>query len=247
MMGTVLRTNIKRIMGVALRAGARIPVAQLYCAPALVAKQRGFYMPGELIRFAHRSGFTVISPHSTYVARGAKIGKGTVIHPGVTLEKLTANGEIVIGKNNQLFSSLTIRVNISASIKIGDNNELGDKGGLIATYLGGEEDGDVVIGNNTRLTRSFEVLGNTTIGDGAQILGQAIVKGSDLGAGKSHEFKADPDDPQGAVVKDRARVSFCILEPGSVVHPDAILNNVLVKRNAHIQPGARAQDQTLEA
>jgi UDP-3-O-[3-hydroxymyristoyl] glucosamine N-acyltransferase len=218
------------------KIAARIPVLQLYAAPALAAKQRGMYTPGELIRLANKSGFQVVNPFNTYISRGVRIFPGTVIHPNVTIEKPAGEGMILIGENNQLFSGLTIRVNINGTIQIGHDNEIGDQGGLIATYLNPEKDGSVTIGDSIRLTRSFEILGGTTIGRGAQVLGAAIIKESTLEGGLSYKLPRTNSilKPSGVVVKDRSRVHNSTLKAGSIVHQDVTLENSIVETNVEV-------------
>jgi acetyltransferase-like isoleucine patch superfamily enzyme len=219
-----------------LRLGSRIPGLQIYCAPALTASRRGFYTVGELVRKSQREGFTVISPTTNLISRGVVIGKGTIIHPNVTIQR--GSGKIIIGRNNQLFPNLTIDLKDQASVRIGNNNELGHGGGgVISTFIGGsKKDGDIVIGSETRLTRGFEVLGGSKIGSGSQILGAAIVSQSSLGEGRSYKFPRDEQNPQGAVVKGPCRVYRSELKPGSVVHPNINLNGSVVERNREIKP-----------
>ncbi len=60
------------------------------------------------------SGVTVIDPNNTYISEEVKIGKGTIIYPGMTI-----SGKTVIGKNCRLGPSAVVQ-----DCKIADNVEI---------------------------------------------------------------------------------------------------------------------------
>lgn len=136
----------------------------------------------------------VLDPFSLLVGAGVRIGRGNVLHPGVTLAT-TGGGAILIGDGNVLFGGTRLAA-AGGRIEIGDGNQLGEGGLVVDADRPGQA---VTIGDHGRYRYGAVIRGRAVLGAGSQVLGPVIVEDCMLGAGGSFEA-ADPDR-RGGVLK----------------------------------------------
>ena len=121
-------------------------------------------------------GVTIIDPDNTYIERGARIGRDTVIYPGTIIRK-----GCVIGENNTIYSSRIENSEIGngnlidncviKSARIGNENEIGP-------YVHLRPDADVK--NGTRIGNFVEIK-NSSVGDNTNVSHLTYVGDGDIG------------------------------------------------------------------
>lgn len=108
-------------------------------------------------------GFQVISPKTTFIEKGAKIGKGCVIYPNVFIDK-----NCIIGANTIIYSSCMLE-----GVTTGKNCKIGPFAHTrTPTYLG----------NNVRLGNFCETK-NCKIGDNTKIAHLTYIGDAEIGSG----------------------------------------------------------------
>jgi acetyltransferase-like isoleucine patch superfamily enzyme len=136
----------------------------------------------------------VLDPFSLLVGPGVRIGRGNLLHPGVTLAT-AGGGSIVLGDDNVLFGGTRLAAT-GGRIEVGAKNQLGEGGLVIDAHRPGEA---VTIGDHGRYRYGAVIRGRAVLGGGSQVLGPVIVEDCTLGAGGSF---AEPDpDRRGGVLK----------------------------------------------
>ncbi|MEA3306407.1 MAG: bifunctional UDP-N-acetylglucosamine diphosphorylase/glucosamine-1-phosphate N-acetyltransferase GlmU [Elusimicrobiota bacterium] len=110
------------------------------------------------------SGVTIIDPDNTYIDESVKIGRGTIVYPGMTIQ-----GKTMIGKNCRLGPSGVIQ-----SCKLGDNVEIKFSCFLILS----EVKKSAIIGPFAHLRPDSQVGPKAKIGNFTEIKKSKIGKGS---------------------------------------------------------------------
>lgn len=172
---------------------------------------------------------TFLDPFSTLIGRGVRLGAGNVFYPNVVVEQRGV-GTVQIGDGN-LFYSNTFILATSGAVMIGSHNQFGDGG--CAVKLNGPS-GELRIGNRGRYTSSAELVGNSTFGDGSQVVGRITVIGCHLGAGEDHTY---PDaDQRGAVLKGFGQARNLTLAQGQVVNGAGQFSDAPVEMQSKYHP-----------
>jgi carbonic anhydrase/acetyltransferase-like protein (isoleucine patch superfamily) len=179
----------------------------------------------KLIQF----GITVHDPFSTLISIAAKLASGTIIYPNCMI-LCGEQGSVSLAQNNVLNPSTILNAE-AGSINIGSNNTFGP-GGFTATAMAPAE--TVIIGNHGRYNNGASVYGNSTLGDGSQILGQISVDSCSLGAGDS--FKGPNPDKRGAVLKGFGRAKNLNLETGDVIQAFGMFEQDKIERQTIYHP-----------
>lgn len=110
------------------------------------------------------SGVTLIDPDNTYIDESVKVGKGTVIYPGMMIQ-----GRTIIGKNCKIGPSGVIK-----DCRIGDNVEI-----KLACFLSlSEMKNSSIIGPFAQLRPESQIGPNAKIGNFTEIKKSKIGKGS---------------------------------------------------------------------
>lgn len=130
-------------------------------------------------------GVTLIDPENTYIDQDVKIGKDTVIYPGVFLQ-----GSTIIGEDCTIYSQTRI-----VNSKIGDNTEIesslieeSEVGNLVHIGPNAHLRPRSILGNNIKIGNFVEVK-NSKLGDGVKAghlayIGDGIVgKNVNIGCG----------------------------------------------------------------
>ncbi|HJP96912.1 MAG TPA: hypothetical protein VJ843_06115 [Candidatus Saccharimonadales bacterium] len=154
---------------------------------------------------------SVLDPYSVLIGDKIKLGRNNVFYPNVIIE-CTDFGEISIGNDNTFYPG-TYVFSSEGSIVIGDSNEFGVGGCTIRANM---PEADIRIGNNGRYCGGADIMGQTTLGNGSQILGNITVQSCALAAGGT--FK-DPDpDKRASVLKGYGLARGIALSVGEVLN-----------------------------
>ncbi len=174
------------------------------------------------------SGVRFIDLKAAYIDETVKIGKGTVIYPGVILEGNTVIGEnCVIGQNTRAVDSVIgngaeVQSSVILKSKVGNDTKVGP-----FAYLRP----DSTIGNGARVGDFVEIK-NSSLGDGSKASHLTYIGDSDVGAdvniGCGVVFvNYDGKSKRRSVVKDGAFVGCNV----NLVSP------VVVEEGAYIAAG----------
>ncbi|MDP2698453.1 hypothetical protein [Thalassospira sp.] len=88
---------------------------------------------------------------------------------------------VQIGRDNVFYPGTLLAATDGGTITIGDGNQFGE-GGVTIRATAGQH---INIGNHTRLMRAAVILGDSTLGDGSQVLGPIQAVAITLAAGGS--------------------------------------------------------------
>lgn len=189
-------------------------------------RQSDFLTVTELL---HQEDNTFLDPFSTLISRGVRLGSGNVFYPNVVVEQREV-GSVSIGNANYFYPA-TFILATSGAVVIGSNNQFGDGG--CAVKLNGPS-GELRIGDRGRYTSSAELVGNSTFGDGSQVVGRITVISCHLGAGENHTF---PDaDQRGAVLKGFGQARNLTLEQGQVINGAGQFSDATVEMQSKYHP-----------
>lgn len=140
-------------------------------------------MRARIITEHMKNGVTIISPSTTYIHADVKIGRDTIIKPGVIIEGETTIGEdCVIGPNSHIVNSIignetTIQNSVVTDSKVGDNTSVGPFAHIRPSSNIGS---DVKIGNFVEVKKSS--LGDHTKVSHLSYIGDAQI-GSNVNVG----------------------------------------------------------------
>ncbi len=173
------------------------------------ARAAAGYLPAAVLSDAF-PGALVLDPASTMVSPGVRIDPGAVLYPGVVLR--ATGGEIVIGPGTQLWPGTRVLAGQEASVRMGADC-LCEGGVAVRADRPG---GMVWIGDSCRLSNGVELIADSTLGAGAQILGRIVAVGVELAAGDP--FTGPDPDARAAVLKGFGTARGLRLGVGEVVN-----------------------------
>ncbi len=126
-----------------------------------------------------RSGVTIIDPALTFIHRLAKIGKDTIIHPGVTIEGASVIGRACVLRGNSRIMDCHIgdACELESSVVLDSYVGDGVKIGPYAYIRPGSK-----IGNAVKIGDFVEIK-NSRIGDGSKVPHLSYVGDADVGEG----------------------------------------------------------------
>ncbi|WP_333638573.1 bifunctional UDP-N-acetylglucosamine diphosphorylase/glucosamine-1-phosphate N-acetyltransferase GlmU [Tissierella praeacuta] len=123
------------------------------------------------------NGVTIINPDNTYIEDGVKIGRDTIIYPGVSLEGNTEIGEdCIIGSNSRIVESM-IHNNVSIESSTIENSVVGEN-----THIGpyAHLRPNSNIGKNAKIGNFVEVK-NSILKDNTKASHLAYIGDADIG------------------------------------------------------------------
>ncbi|SDT73863.1 Protein N-acetyltransferase, RimJ/RimL family [Streptomyces sp. TLI_053] len=173
-------------------------------------RDRGLLTPAELLDLAEH-GVAVLDPFSVIVSRRVELGPDNVLHPGVVVE-CDERSHCAVGPGNVLYGGTRISATDGGRITVGARSLIGDGGTRI---LAGAHE-SVRIGDEVRLMDGAEVLGDSLLGHGSQILGRISARSVELAAGLPYTHP-DPDG-RGGVIKGIGRAAGVLVGTGEVLH-----------------------------
>ncbi len=167
----------------------------------------------DAIRSLIDQGVTVLDPWSTVISSGVCIGVGTVLYPGVVLQKDPAS-TLELGEGNRLFAGSVLLALGGGHISVGEGCELGP--GTV-TIKANRPDVSIVVSDGVRLLNGCELVGTCFLGRGAQVLGTVSAQSVYLEGGLGGHDWPNPDE-RGAVIKGMGLARGVRLQRGEVVN-----------------------------
>ena len=180
-------------------------------------------------------GVRVLDPFSALISAGAQIGRGTVIYPGVVVQRDQAS-TLVLGSGNVLFPGTFLLAERGGRIVIGDSCELGPGVVQVKANLA---DSDIRLGNGVRLLNGCELTGRSDLGDGCQIIGTVLAQSVRLGGGLGGYSWPEPDE-RGALLKGTGLARGLVLRRGEVASCQPSFADAPVERQSCYHPGGVA-------
>ncbi|WP_421782094.1 hypothetical protein [Kiloniella litopenaei] len=171
--------------------------------------ENGFRTLSETIELAAR-GNTILDPFSTLISVHAKIEQNNTFYPGIVIR---ADGPetVVIGNENTFYTQTYLEA-CGGTITIGSNNQFGPEGGV--NVKANIANSVIQIGDHGRYLGGVTILGTSTLGNGAQILGNITFESTTLASGGS--FTEQDPDLRAAVVKGRGLIRNQNIQQGHV-------------------------------
>ncbi|MFF2744700.1 hypothetical protein ACFVVA_04090 [Kitasatospora sp. NPDC058048] len=172
---------------------------------------------------------TVLDPFSTLIATEAVIGEGNTFFPGVVVQ--CDGGTCSIGSGNTFHPSTLIAAADGGRVVVGDGCSFGPGG----VQVKANQPGSVLsIGDRARLLNGAEIVGSSTIGNGAQIIGAISAQSVRLAGGD--DFTGPDPDRRGAVLKGAGLARGIRLEAGDVVNGLGDFATAAVERQLAYHP-----------
>lgn len=153
----------------------------------------------------------VLDPYSLIISRDVQIGTGNTFYPNVIIER-TGDAELSIGDNNTFYPG-TYLLSSAGGLAIGNENEFGTGG---CTIKANNPEAHIRIGDGGRYCDGANIMGNTTLESGTQVLGAITVQGCTLEQGGTYK-EPDPDK-RAAVLKGFGVARGLTLAAGEVVN-----------------------------
>lgn len=172
--------------------------------------KKGFYTVAHLIDTIGVQN-CILDEHSVLISNGTIIGQGNVFYPGVIIER-AGEGALKIGSDNVFYPGTYI-YGSHGNIVIGDKNEFGPAGVTIRANI---PEVRIEIGNEGRYCEGANIVGNSTLGSGSQVIGPISVQSCTLANGGSSK-EPDPDK-RASVLKGYGRARGIKLAIGQVVN-----------------------------
>lgn len=153
----------------------------------------------------------VLTADSFFVSDTVTIGQNNKFYPNVVIE-CQEGATVTIGDNNIFYPGTFIFAS-AGEITIGSGNEFGPAG---CTIKANTPTAKITIGDRGRYCDGANVMGETDLGGGSQILGTITVQNCQLAAGGSFQ---DPDpDKRAAVLKGFGLARGLTLKAGQVIN-----------------------------
>lgn len=154
---------------------------------------------------------TVITTGSVFISEQVTVGENNTFYPGVVIE-CRDGATVRIGDGNTFYSGTFIFAS-AGEIIIGSGNEFGPAG---CTVRANTPTARIVVGDGGRYSDGANIMGETTLGSGSQVLGNITVQNCQLAAGGTYR-EADPDE-RAAVLKGFGLARGITLEAGQVIN-----------------------------
>ncbi|MCV0424256.1 MAG: AraC family transcriptional regulator [Roseibium sp.] len=171
----------------------------------------------------------LIDPFSTLISSGISVGQNNIFYPGVTLQA-TQGMQIVLGNNNTFHSGTSMSAS-EGNVTVGNGNQFGDGGFTAKANRSGAE---IRIGDCGRFLNNPSIFGQTTLGDGTQLLGNIIVDSCILGDGGSFE-EPDPD-LRGGLLKGFGTARNLTVPRGNVIAGQGHFDETNLLPQSHFHP-----------
>ena len=194
----------------------------------------GFLTVGETEALADH-GVRVLDPFSTLISAGVAIGRGTVVYPGVIIQR-DAVSALTLGATNTLFPGCLLLAGHGGAIAIGSDCELGPGSVQITADT---PDSEIQLGDRVRLRDGCELSGRSHLGRGSQILGAISARSVTLGAGLGG-YDWPEVDQRGACLKGTGIARDLTLDRGEVASRRPSFADAPIERQAaHHRPTRR--------
>lgn len=184
------------------------------------------------------AGVLILDTNSTLIASAARVKAGATLYPGVVVRADSAS-HIEIGEGTVLYPGTLLLAEDGGSIHIGDRCELGPGGVQIKANRPGAR---IEVHDEARLLNGCEVMGNSMIGTGAQILGSITAQSVRLEGGLGGYSWGDPDE-RGAVLKGTGLARNIELRRGDVLNGSGSFDDATVERQLSYHPRAESTSE----
>lgn len=167
-----------------------------YDVVSIIDRQRtkeGVLSVKELLQLCD-SGNTILDPFSVLISSSVKIGCNNIFYPNVII-KAVNNGTITVGNENSFFPNSLLLAD-RGKIEVGNANQFGD-GGI--SVKANTPTSIIIIGDRGRYINGVQVLGQTVLGSGSQIIGNITAQDCRLEQGE--KFSHSNPDLRGGVLK----------------------------------------------
>ena len=183
-------------------------------------------------------GVRVLDPWSTLVSSGVVLGRGTVLYPGVVVQR-DGDGVVEVGEDTVLYPGTFLLAAAGGSIRVGARCEVGPGGVQVKANQPGAS---IELGTGVRLLNGCELVGRCRLGDGAQVIGTIAAQSVELGGGLGGHGHPEPDE-RGAVLKGAGLARGLRLQRGDVVNLTPSFDGVPVERQSTYHPKPSGSSQ----
>lgn len=191
-------------------------------------KKNGFFSVTELLEI-EENGNSILDCFSTLISSSVKIGKNNKFYPGVIIEN-NNDGNVTIGNGNVFYPNSLLLAE-QGVIRIGDNNQFGDGGISIKANT---KTSKIIIGDCGRYINGVQILGNSYLGSGSQVIGNITVQDCHLAEGKSFIY---PDAAaRGAVLKGYGIAKKLRVETGMVINGQGTFKQEEIQCQSYYHP-----------
>lgn len=173
-----------------------------------IRKDRGFMTLSEISKLLEMN--TILDPFNVLIGSSIHIGTGNIIYPQVILES-SQDGAIEIGNNNTFFPH-TYFLATHGNLIVGNENEFGDGGVAVKANV---PESKIVIGDRCRLMNGAQLMGKSTMGNGAQILGPISAQNCELEGGE--DYRHSNAARRGGLLKGFGVAKNCKVPQGRVL------------------------------
>lgn len=200
-----------------------------------LAKQlsgRGFLTPTQLTETVGKTN-TLLSLDGILISRGVTIGERNTFYPGVVIEQ-TGDGAIEIGDDNVFYPNTYI-FSSAGRIAIANSNLFGPAGLTIRANI---PEAVVEIGSGGRFCDGANIMGNSKLGDGSQVLGAITTQSCHLDSGLP--FSEPNPDLRAPVLKGMGFARNISLTAGEVLNGNGgDFGQLTVERQRSYHPTAK--------
>lgn len=184
-----------------------------------------------------KNGVTLIDPNNTYIGSDVKIGRDTMVYPGVVIEgKVEIGEDCIIGQNSRIVDS-----------RVGDRVEI-----QISTILESEIDNDTKIGPYAYLRPNSKIGKHVKIGDFVEVKNASIgdkTKASHLSYIGDAEVGKNVNIGCGVVFVnyDGKNKNKTVVEDNAFVGSNSnLVAPVVIKENGYVAAGSTITDEVQE-
>jgi hypothetical protein len=176
---------------------------------------------------------SILDACSTLVSTTVVMGKDNTLYPGVLI-MCSPDSELVIGSGNTFYPGTLLLAEGSGQLAIGDENQFGDGGCRIKANRKGSR---IVIGSHGRYLGGVEIVGDSRLGHGTQVIGAITVQDCKLAGGEP--FTGPDPDRRGGVLKGAGLARGIHLDVGEVVNAIGAFADRPIERQAAYHPRTR--------
>jgi carbonic anhydrase/acetyltransferase-like protein (isoleucine patch superfamily) len=193
-------------------------------------KATGFLTVAETIALVH-GGVRVLDPFSTLVSAGTEVGAETVLYPGVVLQRDPAS-TLLLGCRNVIYPGSVLLAEAGGRLVLGSGCEIGPGGVQIKANQPGS---DIAIGDDVRLLNGCEIVGQSRLGKGCQIIGAIAAQSIHLGGGAGGYTWPHPEE-RGALLKGSGLARGIRLRRGEVLNLQPDFASAAVEQQSAYHP-----------
>lgn len=190
---------------------------------------KGFLTIEEVLAL-NKKGNLILDPFSILISKRVKIGSQNIFYPSIIVEILN-NGAISIDNGNTFFPQTSMLAD-NGEIIIGNNNQFGDGGVSIKANQPGVK---IRIGNEGRYLNGVQVIGNTSLGSGSQLIG-GLLTVQDCSIENGLPYTHPEPDERGGVIKGFGVARNLTIKQGQVINGSGVFLEEDIKKQSFYHP-----------